>query len=477
MYTTKSGIRGVVAIGVVALMAGSGIAAPRDESRMSDQPSSLRQQTDQPMSSMATDSSLRRTSQLIGQPVTNAQGERLGTIYDVVLTEDLGEIDYVALSRGGIFGIGRNLYAIPWSSMRLGATGAYVAPISENELTQWRGFRPSAWPRQPSKSWIRGAASTTEESQTSEERRSVQARRFTRIRGTSVETPEGLNAGNIRDLVVAMDSGDVRYTIVSFGGLLGIGSQFAAVPQDAINLDTDQRVAQVDVGREVLRDNAFAAGRFPDLGDPSYARNINQAYGTQAGETVLGYVPAEGAAHDTTTHGRTRQESAGRPDHTGGAPVGGELAAIRIDPQAKYDPAAARTVEGVVTGVSKSARTGSEPDILLLQVRTDAGDTVHVHAGPLNYVSRQDFYAVSGDRVSVTGSPVQSFGHSVILAAQISKDGQVLTLRNRDGQPVWESRAGSSQQGSGATDSSSQDDGKGFSPGEETGQGNETPAP
>lgn len=476
MYTTKSWSRGVVAIGVVALMAGSGIAAPRDESRMSDQPSSLRLQTDQQMSSLRTDSSLRRTSQLIGQPVMNAQGERLGTIYDVVLTEDLGEIDYVALSRGGIFGIGRNLYAIPWSSMRLGATGSYVAPISENELTQWRGFRPSAWPSQPSKSWISGAASRTEEPQTSEERKSVQARRFTRIRGTSVETPEGLNAGNIRDLVVAMDSGDVRYTIVSFGGLLGIGSQFAAVPQDAINLDTDQRVAQVDVGREVLRDNAFAAGRFPDLGDPSYARDINQAYGTQAGETVLGYVPAEGAAHDATTHGRTRQESAGTPDQTGRAP-GGEIAAIRIDPQAKYDSAAARTFEGVVTGVSRSARTTSEPDILLLQVRTDAGDLVNVHAGPLNYVSKQDFYVVVGDRVSVTGSPVESFGHSVILAAQVSKDGQVLTLRNRDGQPVWESRTGSPQQGSGTRDSSSQDDVKGFSPGEETGRVNETPAP
>ena len=104
-------------------------------------------------------------------------------------------------------------------------------------------------------------------------------------------------------------------------------------------------------------------------------------------------------------------------------------------------------------------RTGSDPDILLLQVRTDAGDLVNVHAGPLNYVSKQDFYAVSGDRVSVTGAPVQSFGQSVILAARVSKDGQVLTLRNRDGQPVWESAAGPQHPSSTTDSSSKQNDG------------------
>ena len=316
MYTTKSWIRGLVAIGVVALLAGSGIAASRDESRISDQPSSMRLQTEQQMVSMMTDSSIRRASQLIGQPVKNAQGERLGTIYDLVLTPDLDQVSYVALSRGGVFGIGRNLYAIPWSSMRLGATGAYVVPISEDELTQWRGFRPAAWPSEPAQSWVSGAARTIEESQTKEERKAVQDRRVSRIKGTTVKTPEGLNAGNISDMVVAMDSGKIQYTIVSFGGLLGIGSQFAAVPQGAIELDPDQRVAQLNVGREVLRDNAFAAAQFPDLGDPSYARSINQAYGTESGETVLGYVPAEESPRDSTTPGATRREPAKTPDET-----------------------------------------------------------------------------------------------------------------------------------------------------------------
>lgn len=442
-------------MGLVALLAGAGIAAPRDESRISDQPSSMRLQTEQQTASMMRDSSLRRASQLIGEPVKNAQGERLGTIYDLVLTEDLDQVSYIALSRGGIFGIGRNLYAIPWSTMRLGATGAYVVPISKEELTQWRGFQPAAWPSEPAQSWINGAARTTEEPQTKEERKAVQSRRASRIKGTTVKTPENLNAGNISDLVVAMDSGKVQYTIVSFGGLLGIGPQFAAVPQGAIDLDTEQRVAELNVGREVLRDNAFAAGQFPDLSDPSYARNINQAYGEETGETVLGYVPAEETQRDSTT----RQGTTPTPDQAPRASTTGGIGTIKIDPQAKFDPAAIKTVEGVVMAVGKSVRTGSEPDILLLQVQTDTGDLVTVHAGPLNYVSKQDFYVVNGDRVSVTGAPAQSFEHSVILAARVSKEGQVLTLRNREGRPVWESGFGA-QRESGEVDSSSSTENK-----------------
>jgi hypothetical protein len=221
----------------------------------------------------------------------------------------------------------------------------------------------------------------------------------------------------------------------------------------------------LDVGREVLRDNAFAAGQFPDLGDSSYARNINQAYGVETGETVLGYVPAEGADRDATT-----------PDRTGRAPAASGIGAVRIDPQARFDPAAIKTVEGVVTAVGKSMHAGEDADILLLQIRTDAGDTINVHAGPLKYVSKQDFYAVSGDRVSVTGSPVQSFGHSVLLAARVSKDGRVLTLRNRDGQPVWESGAGS-QPESGTMDSSANKSTEGSAHDAHTGDTSEMPAP
>ncbi|MGE5297171.1 MAG: PRC-barrel domain-containing protein [Solirubrobacterales bacterium] len=402
---------------------------------------SVRQETEQQSISTSTEPTLRRTSQLIGKPVKNAQGEKLGTIHDLVLTPDLDRVSYVALARGGILGIGESLYAVPWSSMKLGATGAYVMPISRDELTQWRGFRPSAWPSEPSQSWVRGAARPAQEPLTKQEKRDVQERRVTRIEDKRVDTPEGLSAGHIQNLVVAMDTGDVQYTIVSFGGVLGIGSRLAAVPQGAINLEPGQRVARLNVGREVLRDNAFTAGRFPDLGNASYARNIDRAYGITPGETVLGYVPARQTPQGATTPKAT-QPTQPKAERT---PTTGDISTLKIDPQAKYDPAAAKTVQGVVTTVGKFVSTGPNPD-MLLQIRTDTGDLINVDAGPLNYVSKQDFYVVAGDHVSVTGAPVQSYGKTVFLASQVSKDGQILTLRDDNGQPLWGAGADTGQQ-------------------------------
>lgn len=458
MYTRKSfsSTRGLVTLSLVAVLLGYGIAAGEGGNTMADQPSA-RQQTERETFS-PTDLTIRRATQLIGEPLKNAQGETLGTIYDLVLTSELDQISYVALSRGGLFGIGRSLHAIPWSTMRLGTGGSYIAPITTDELTQWRGFRSSAWPSEPARSWVRGAARPVEERQTAEERRSVQERRVSRIRGSMVKTPEGLSAGNIHDLVVTMDNGRILYTIVSFGGFFGLGQQQAAVPQGAIDLQPDQRVAQVNVSREVLRENAFAAGRYPDLGDPSYARNINQAFGTQPGPdwTVLGFVPAEEADREPRAPMTERT-----PDATRRAPAVGGIEAIRIDPQARFDPAAIKTVEGVVTMVGKSAHVESSPDILLLHVRTDTGELLTVHAGPINYVSKQDFYAVAGDRVSVTGAPVRG-DSPVFLAARISKDGQVLTLRNRDGEPVWE-RSSESVQKPDATTPTPEQHGEGLS--------------
>jgi sporulation protein YlmC with PRC-barrel domain len=483
MYTTKSWIRGVVGIGVVVALAGSGRAAVRDQSRMSDQPSSIRQQSEQQSASAMTSSQIRRASQLIGKPVKNAQGEKLGAIHDLVLTPELDQVSYVALSRGGFLGIGQNLYAIPWSSIRVGSTGAYVASISTDELNRERAFSSAAWPGEPDRSWTGGKkARTVEERQTVRERQDVQNRRVSRINGMMVENPEGLKTGHIRDLAVAMDSGRVQYTIVSVGGTLGLGTQLAAVPQGAINLEPDRRVARLSVGSDVVKNNAFAAGRFPDLGDPSYARRIDQAYGMGTGETVLGYVPANESKQGTTMPSTTRSGTDQTPKTTAPdnkmqrGPAAGGTSFLKIDPQAKFDPGAVKAVEGVVTTVGKSAPGGGGPDILLLQIRTDNGDLVTVHAGPLNYVSKQDFYAVDGDRISVTGSAVRGSNGSEMLASRISKDGQVLTLRNRDGQPMWDRSSDEEQQSDTDAQASGQHTGDSSSEGSSS-QTNETPTP
>lgn len=241
-----------------------------------------------------------------------------------------------------------------------------------------------------------------------------------------VKTPEGLDAGNIQDMIIAMDSGRILYTIVSFGGFFGVGQQYAAVPQGAINLQPDRRVAQLTVSKSVLEQNAFAAGQYPDLGSPAYARSINEAYGTEPGPDwiVLGFVPAEEPAEGQ----KPQQEQPMTADMM--EPSATEYAGV-------FDPSALKTIEGTITDIGLFDVGDSGLEGLRLRVKTATGELVTVYAGSRDYVGKQDFFVVSGDRIRVTGVPVQRGWRSIFLATRITRDGKTLELRDESGRPLW----------------------------------------
>jgi hypothetical protein len=55
--------------------------------------------------------------------VKNAQDETLGEIDDIVIGSD-GKITHVIVSTGGVLGVGAKKVQLPWSDLRIDATGA-----------------------------------------------------------------------------------------------------------------------------------------------------------------------------------------------------------------------------------------------------------------------------------------------------------------------------------------------------------------
>jgi sporulation protein YlmC with PRC-barrel domain len=66
----------------------------------------------------ATDDTPGRMSELLGMTVKNTKGQQLGTVEDIVIGTTSGQIRYAALSFGGFLGIGDQLVAVPWESLR-----------------------------------------------------------------------------------------------------------------------------------------------------------------------------------------------------------------------------------------------------------------------------------------------------------------------------------------------------------------------
>lgn len=56
-------------------------------------------------------------SKVNGTNVYNTQGEKLGSIYDVMLNKQSGKAAYAIMSFGGFLGIGEKYHPLPWEQL------------------------------------------------------------------------------------------------------------------------------------------------------------------------------------------------------------------------------------------------------------------------------------------------------------------------------------------------------------------------
>jgi sporulation protein YlmC with PRC-barrel domain len=95
-------------------------------------------------------------SALLDAPVRNSAGEDLGKIEDVVVDPETGNLQYAILSFGGVLGMNKKLFPIPWSSFRTARTRDYVLLDSNKDtLRRAPGFERGAWPDVADPAWSR----------------------------------------------------------------------------------------------------------------------------------------------------------------------------------------------------------------------------------------------------------------------------------------------------------------------------------
>jgi sporulation protein YlmC with PRC-barrel domain len=72
-----------------------------------------------------------------GTAVYNADGDKLGSIDDLMIDKRSGLVRYAALEFGGFLGMGTDRYPLPWSMLKYdtGLDG-YVVPLQKEQLDQ-----------------------------------------------------------------------------------------------------------------------------------------------------------------------------------------------------------------------------------------------------------------------------------------------------------------------------------------------------
>ena len=104
--------------------------------------------------------------------------------------------------------------------------------------------------------------------------------------------------------------------------------------------------------------------------------------------------------------------------------------------QRMYNPQTVETISGVVVSVDKFGGMKGMSQGVHAVVKTDT-ETISVHLGPAWFIDNQESKIGPNDRVEVRGSRITFEGKPAIIAAEVTKDGQTLTLRDASGVPVW----------------------------------------
>jgi sporulation protein YlmC with PRC-barrel domain len=80
-----------------------------------------------------------------------------------------------------------------------------------------------------------------------------QVSRASKIIGTKVKNPNEENLGDIKDLVIDPESGQVVYGVVAFGGVLGVGDKLFAIPWDALRWNRVKKYYVLDLDKDTLK--------------------------------------------------------------------------------------------------------------------------------------------------------------------------------------------------------------------------------
>jgi sporulation protein YlmC with PRC-barrel domain len=101
--------------------------------------------------------------------------------------------------------------------------------------------------------------------------------------GMKVEGTDGKKLGDIKDLVIDPMDGDIDYAVLDYGGFLGVGDKYFAVPWEALQFSEDGKKVILDVTKKDLKQApGFDKKQWPDLSSREEAVVIYEFYGVPA---------------------------------------------------------------------------------------------------------------------------------------------------------------------------------------------------
>ncbi len=103
--------------------------------------------------------------------------------------------------------------------------------------------------------------------------------RTAEVIGKDVVDSNKKNLGKIEEIVLDKESGRARYAVLSFGGFMGMGSDFYALPWEILSYCPEEDAFAITMDKEKLKlASGFNKDAWPDFADKQWSKAIDDYY-------------------------------------------------------------------------------------------------------------------------------------------------------------------------------------------------------
>jgi sporulation protein YlmC with PRC-barrel domain len=249
-----------------------------------------------------------KASALIGHTVRDPQGEDIGEIEDLVIGLDSNQVKYAVLSFGGFLDIGDKLFAIPVNAFHFDhEQNVFVLNVTEDQLENAPGFDQDNWPDTATQDWdlpfrdfwpsdmmdaddmtegesaqVEGTAQPAEEAAEAQPSQDMpdddpfvgeSAVRASEILDFNIHNSQGEEIGELEDIIIELDTGNVQYAVVSFEDEIDNTDELFGLQLNELNIDAENDLFTFDPDQSLLQN---APSFNPDEWDNQFNLELGQ---------------------------------------------------------------------------------------------------------------------------------------------------------------------------------------------------------
>ena len=101
----------------------------------------------------------------------------------------------------------------------------------------------------------------------------------TTLLGDAVKNPQGESLGDLKEIMFDTTTGKISYGVLAFGGILGLGDKYFAVPWSALSIDYANHHLVLNASKERLKDApGFDKDNWPNFGDRTFSEQVSSYY-------------------------------------------------------------------------------------------------------------------------------------------------------------------------------------------------------